>query len=167
MTGIYKIQSLLKPERIYIGSGKNINLRKNTHFYLLRNNRHHSKKLQRHYNKYGEKDLIFEVLAECEIEKLIIKEQCYINVFQPYFNCSKIAGSREGVKWSDKTRMTRILPPWTNERREKQRQRMIGNSRALGFKHTEETRAKHRIKFSDETRLKMSIAKRKNKNISE
>lgn len=155
MIGVYKIQSYTVPDRIYIGSGKNIRNRWNTHLYLLRHNKHHSKKLQNHYNKYGEQDLHFNILMECEIDKLLIKEQCYINIFQPYFNCSKIAKSREGVKWSNETRQKRKLPPWTDERRKAHSERLIGNKRALGFKHTEETKAKHRIKFSEETKLKM------------
>ncbi|TSA56914.1 hypothetical protein D4R42_02645 [bacterium] len=44
-TGIYKIQSKVKPNRIYIGSSTNINKRKNTHFEQLRKNTHHSLKL--------------------------------------------------------------------------------------------------------------------------
>lgn len=159
MIGIYKIQSTYKPDRIYIGSGKNVKGRWNLHLYLLRHNRHHSKKLQLHYNKYGESDLKFELITECTLNKLLIKEQCYMNVFQPYFNCSKVAKSREGVKWSEETRAKRKLPPWTDDRREAHRQRLLGNNRALGFKHTEETKAKHRVKFSEETKLKMSLSR--------
>lgn len=53
ISGIYKIQSKVKPERIYIGSAVNIRHRRNQHFSSLSLNNHHNKKLQYHYNKYG------------------------------------------------------------------------------------------------------------------
>ena len=56
--GIYKIQSIIKPERYYIGSAINIGSRLKTHFKALRNNLHHSDKLQNHYNKYGAEDYL-------------------------------------------------------------------------------------------------------------
>ena len=66
ISGIYKIQSLIKPERIYIGSGCDLKRRRNYHWNDLRKNKHHSILLQRHYNKYGESDLSFSVLLGCE-----------------------------------------------------------------------------------------------------
>jgi GIY-YIG catalytic domain. len=61
-SGIYKIESKLKPERIYIGSAINIGQRWRVHLSDLRKQKHHSKKLQNHYNKYGEVDLSFSIL---------------------------------------------------------------------------------------------------------
>ena len=52
-SGIYKIQSKCKPDRIYIGSAINIEGRKRAHFSRLKHGYHHSIKLQRHYDKYG------------------------------------------------------------------------------------------------------------------
>jgi len=54
VSGIYKIQSTIKHERIYIGSAIYIKSRWAMHRYQLRNNKHSSQKLQRHYNKYSE-----------------------------------------------------------------------------------------------------------------
>jgi group I intron endonuclease len=62
IVGVYKIQSIIKPERIYIGSTVDMVNRWWTHLYYLRNGDHHSPKLQRHYNKYGEDDLVFEII---------------------------------------------------------------------------------------------------------
>jgi group I intron endonuclease len=90
--GIYKIQSRIKPERIYIGSAVNIKSRHYLHLRQLKNNKHHSVKLQHHYNKYGADDLFFSVLCVCEKELLLIKEQYYINNLNPWFNISMIAG---------------------------------------------------------------------------
>ena len=58
-SGIYKIESKIKPERIYIGSAKNIQFRWNLHKRELLNKKHHSHKLQWHVNKYGIDDLRF------------------------------------------------------------------------------------------------------------
>jgi len=92
ISGIYQIQSKIKPERIYIGSAVNINHRWECHISDLQLNKHHSKKLQRHFNKYGKDDLVFSVLVTCEKEQLIQFEQYYLDFYHPYFNVCKIAG---------------------------------------------------------------------------
>jgi len=110
ITGVYIIQSLIKTGRIYVGSASTIKGRWSIHKQQLRKGKHHSLKLQRHYNKYGEKDLIFEVL-ECGDyickEHLLAREQGWCDHFKypntdiPYFNNCKIAGSPLGVKRSE------------------------------------------------------------------
>ena len=65
ISGIYQIQSIIKPERIYVGSGINIYQRWTQHKRELRQNKHHSIKLQRHYDKYGESDLVFIIIEPC------------------------------------------------------------------------------------------------------
>jgi group I intron endonuclease len=77
-SGIYKIQSLINPKRIYIGSAINFTNRRSTHLNHLKNNKHHSQKLQRHYNKYGKDDLKFSLLLGCNKEDLIKTEQYFI-----------------------------------------------------------------------------------------
>jgi group I intron endonuclease len=100
ISGIYKIQSVIKPERIYIGSAVDVKQRWAVHLHTLRNNKHHSIKLQRHFNKYAESDLIFIIIEPCFPEFLIIREQYYLDNNITYFNNSKIAGSPLGVKHS-------------------------------------------------------------------
>jgi group I intron endonuclease len=104
-SGIYKIQSICKPDRVYIGSAINTDSRRWIHLSQLRKNIHPNKKLQNHYNKYGEEDLKFEILMICEKEKLIRKEQCYINIFQPWFNICPVAGSMKGFKFSKESKL--------------------------------------------------------------
>ena len=104
ISGVYKIQSIAIPERVYIGSSKNMYKREEVHFRQLRNNKHHSVKLQRHFNKYGEEDLKFVDLMECDKDVLLRKEQCYINIFQPYFNGTKIAKSPVEFKLSEESK---------------------------------------------------------------
>jgi group I intron endonuclease len=98
LSGIYKIQSIIKPERIYVGSSKCISQRWHYHLLDLRKNKHHSKKLQRHYNKYGESDIQFSVLLGCEIIDLLKTEQYFLDSYKPYFNNSLTAGSNLGLK---------------------------------------------------------------------
>lgn len=104
MGGIYKISSKKKPERIYIGSTKDVNLRKQFHLSQLKHKRHHSQKLQRHYDKYGANDLIFTIIISCDESELIEKEQFFIDVFNPYFNGCMIAGSRRNYVCSEETK---------------------------------------------------------------
>jgi group I intron endonuclease len=104
ISGIYQIQSKIKPEKTYIGSAVNIQNRWLGHLGRLRNNKHHSPKLQSHYNKYGEYDLQFSILLGCEKEDLIKHEQFFIDSLNPWFNCSLVAGSMLGYKHSDETK---------------------------------------------------------------
>lgn len=103
-SGIYKIQSLIKPERIYIGSAQNFKHRWNNHLKRLRNGNHHSTILQNHFNKYGESDLIFIIIEPCLTEFLIIREQYYLDALNPFFNICKIAGNTKGIKLSEETK---------------------------------------------------------------
>jgi group I intron endonuclease len=104
ISGIYKIESKIKPDRVYIGSSISIGKRWNLHSEHLRKNIHHSKKLQRHFNKYGESDLIFSILLGCEKEDLLKIEQYFIDSYNPYFNNCQLAYSRLGQKLSQETK---------------------------------------------------------------
>ena len=147
---IYKIESKIYPDRIYIGSAVILNRRWNRHLSDLRLNRHSNKILQNHFNKYGEDDLIFSVLLGCNKEDLIKTEQYFIDFYNPYFNVLKIAGSTLGHHWK--------LSP---ESCKKLSERKKGNKNWLGKSHSEET--KKRISkietgkiVSKETREKLS-----------
>lgn len=98
---IYKIQSLIKPNRCYIGSAVNFYNRKKSHLSYLRRRIHHSPKLQNHFNKYGEADIQFMILLGCDCNKedLLKHEQFFIDSLQPYFNTSRTAGSNMGLRW--------------------------------------------------------------------
>ena len=92
ISGIYKIQSKIKPERCYIGSSMHISDRWWHHKSDLRRDSHPNIKLQRHCNKYGLKDLIFSIIEPCLPEFLSIREQSYFNPL-PWFNISKMTDS--------------------------------------------------------------------------
>lgn len=147
LTGIYKIQSLSKPERIYIGSAINFENRKYEHLKKLRRNTHHSKYLQNHFNKYGESDLIFTFILGCEKESLLIHEQYFLDALNPCFNVCKKAGNTLGIKgvWSEETRHRFSEYRKANSKGEKN-----------GFFHK---------KHTDEAKRKMSL-KRKGKKLN-
>ena len=127
--GVYKIESIINNKRIYIGSSVAMLQRKRHHLYTLRHNKHHSKKLQRHFNKYGENDLIFSVVLYCEECEVLQKEQEYLDLFSPYFNNCKTAGNRLGMKHSEETK--RKIGLWN-----------IGRTDGIGRKLSDETKAK-------------------------
>ncbi len=98
ITGIYKIESVTFPYKIYIGSAINFKKRCSVHQCYLKKNKHPNQKLQNHYNKYGEKDFKFSIILICEKEDLIKLEQYNIDSFNPWFNILTIANSRLGKK---------------------------------------------------------------------
>lgn len=105
--GIYKIVNIIT-NKCYIGSSNNIDVRFNTHIHSLKNNKHHSIKLQNSYNKHGIDNFIFEVIEFCDIESLLKKEQYYIDFFNSYhngYNCSMDSSNPMlGRKHSEKTK---------------------------------------------------------------
>jgi group I intron endonuclease len=104
ISGIYKIESKLYPNRLYIGSAIHICKRWTNHLCYLRKGKHTNLKLQRHYNKYGEKDLLFSIIIGCDKEDLIKIEQFFIDSFNPYFNICKVAGNSLGRVVTEITR---------------------------------------------------------------
>jgi group I intron endonuclease len=126
-SGIYKITNTVN-QKIYVGSAVNLQARFNNHKSHLRKNTHHSIKLQRAWNKYGEDAFIFSVIEFVhETENLIKREQFYFDVLIPFgkngYNIATVAGSILGVKRSDET---------------KEKLRIASGSRT----HTEETKIK-------------------------
>lgn len=104
-SGIYIIQSISKPERIYVGSAVSLRSRKLRHFRELHLQKHHSAKLQNHYNKYGPANLDFIILEYCSKDLLIHREQYYLHWLKPYFNINPVAGSRLGAKHSNQSKL--------------------------------------------------------------
>jgi len=104
ISGIYKIQSMAKPEKCYIGSSANIMQRWAKHLRNLRKNIHENRKLQNHYNKYGKIDLVFSILIGCDKEDLIPTEQFYLDSTKSWFNIRTKADSNLGLSPSIETR---------------------------------------------------------------
>lgn len=84
-SGIYKITNKITG-KCYVGSTKDFNKRWKRHFKDLREGKHHSIKLQRSYNKYGEDVFVCEVVEEVPYTKDVIleREQFWINKLDAY-----------------------------------------------------------------------------------
>ena len=156
LSGIYKIQSKINSERIYIGSSVELQRRFRLHIWDLKRGKHKNIKLQRHFNKYGEDDLIFSIIAYCNNNELLLFEQFYIDAYNPYFNICLNAGNTLGVKKSDeckrkiseankgKKRSKEVLEKISKCFKGRKNTWAIGNKNCLGRKISEETRDKLR-----------------------
>lgn len=178
ISGIYKITSITKPDRMYVGSTIDMKKRWGAHLNDLKNNKHRNKKLQRHYNKYGKDDLIFSIIISCDkselkpINGIVRPEQFFIWAYNPYFNICTWAGSSVGVKRTakqiERNRETHIGAKnvrYGAKLTPEHIQILIDSNKNRGV--SEETKEKIRIarkgtKASAETKKKMSI-KRKGK----
>ena len=105
MKGIYLISNTID-NRVYIGSAIDLHRRLYHHKYYLKKGKHHNIHLQRFYDKYGLKCLIFEVIEEVGDEnKLIEREQYFIDLYPNKFNINPIAGNSLGRPCSKETRL--------------------------------------------------------------
>src|SRR4030042_3730087 len=93
-SGIYQIVNVETGER-YIGSTKKFAHRKATHLHSLRSKQRSCPKLQDAFNKHGEKSFKFLILeyVQTNKERLIEREQFWINTLHPEYNDNLIAGS--------------------------------------------------------------------------
>lgn len=83
--GIYFIKNIVT-DKVYIGSSRDIQKRIRSHKACLDKNKHHSKKLQKSYNKYGKNFFIFEILEICDVQDLERIEKEWITYFDSYKN---------------------------------------------------------------------------------
>ena len=101
MKCIYAIQNKIN-KKMYIGMTTDFKDRIEHHLWELRNNKHHSVKLQRAFNKYGEdnfKYYILEEIKESTSNELAEKERYYIKKYDTYkngYNCSLGGESNKG-----------------------------------------------------------------------
>lgn len=100
--GVYRITCLAN-KRVYIGSSARVGMRINEHKYRLRHDKHHSRHLQRAWDKYGEDAFEFEVLALEEDRKFrLFLEQHLLDTIYPFgsggFNSHPRAESPKGAK---------------------------------------------------------------------
>jgi len=93
--GIYLISSLVN-NKYYVGQAVNIRNRWIGHNTRLNNNTHHSKYLQKHYNKHGKEALVYsvlEIINNPTKELLAEREQYWMDLLKPEFNSCPAAGS--------------------------------------------------------------------------
>ena len=93
---IYKIVNVLQPNRVYLGSAKNLKTRIYHHLNSLKNNDHHSYLLQRAVNKHGIDNFNVHIIDFVKEENLKVKEQWWLDTLEPFYNIAKIADRPEG-----------------------------------------------------------------------
>lgn len=98
---IYCIKNLQSGKK-YIGSCKKLRNRIHLHIRTLKHQNHHSRILQRAFNKYGIENFCVEILEVVnEIKDLLNREQYYLDFYNPEYNIAKVAGSSLGIKRTD------------------------------------------------------------------
>lgn len=102
-TGIYEIRNI-KNGRRYVGSAVNVSKRWREHLRQLETGKHHSRFMQRCWNKNGGENFIFRVLKACEVGDLIAEEQEAIDAIKPEYNSVPTAGSQLGYRHTEETR---------------------------------------------------------------
>ena len=83
--------------KLYIGSSINLSARFNNHINGVQSNI----LFQRAINKYNLQDFIFIVFEYCETDKLVSREQFYLNFLKPEYNVLLVAGSLLGYRHTE------------------------------------------------------------------
>lgn len=99
ISGVYEIRNILN-NKTYYGSSYHIRVRLLEHRSYLLSNKHHNKKLQNAYNKYGEHNFEFRIVETCEpIRNTLLNiEQKYLDL-NPWYNINKYAdGGDIGIR---------------------------------------------------------------------
>ncbi len=87
---VYAIVNVMNGKR-YIGSTVNFQGRTQIHRNELRRGLHSNRYLQAAWNKYGEDAFVFGVTEEAPIDRIIEKEQSYLDAAQPnVYNMGKV-----------------------------------------------------------------------------
>lgn len=156
-SGIYQIRHI-ESGKVYIGSATTISTRWNAHRSYLSKDKHHSKPLQRAWNKYGADAFVFEIVELVPVEDMVRVEQEYLDRLKPFapdgYNvglstdapmrgrkhtpevCERMSQARIGSKRSPETR-AKMKDAWTDPKR-----RAKGIAALTGRKHSPETKAK-------------------------
>ena len=164
MVGIYKITS--PSSKIYIGQSINIEKRFLSYSKLLRCKT--QIKLFRSFLKYGVSNHKFEIIEECEIDKLNERERYYqdlYNVLNNGLNCKLTNTADKSGKLSEEVK-TNISKGNIGKKRTEEQKQNISNS-LKGRKIPEEVRLKMKhnaLNMSEETKLKMSNSRKGGKN---
>lgn len=102
-SGIYILVNKLNGH-LYVGSSVQIYVRITKHFNDLKGNHHHSKHLQRAFNKYGIDNFTFIILEFVPNIDLLIREQFWIDNLKPEYNSRPTAQNMLGFQHSKETK---------------------------------------------------------------
>jgi len=147
LPGIYTITNTMTGG-VYVGSSHDVHRRWRAHRHQLKHGKHHSRRLQRAWNKLGEEHFVFAVMeAVPDLDLLLSREQHWIDTLEAFsrhkgYNMYPTPHGRRGAKASDELRAKlsalrkgKKKPPFSAEHRA-----MIADARR-GTKATPEQRA--------------------------
>ena len=176
-SGIYEIVNTVNGKR-YIGSAKNLPRRWAEHRRALRKGEHRNRHLQFSWNKHAEMAFMFKPILVCHPSMLTFYEQQLLDKVKPEYNIAKDATApMTGRKHSAATRAKMSEKLIGNSRAvgfkypmeacEERSKRMIGNKWGTGFRHTDEARrriseARKGHAVSDDNRAKQAAMMRGN-----
>jgi group I intron endonuclease len=160
--GIYCIRNLINGKR-YIGWASDIAERFWNHKWALRNNKHSNNYLQRSWNKYTEKNFIFEIIEEYPLvlETLRLMEIYFIAYYDSFVADGKgynlTRGGEGNLGWIpakesiEKMRVSHLGKISSEEQRKKQSIALSGKNHPFyGMHRTEEQKRKQSEKMSGE-----------------
>lgn len=147
-------------DKKYIGSAVDLKQRKYQHWSGINNKTHANRHLQNHVNKHGVKVLLFSIIEYCSEEKLLEREQYYMDTLNPEFNISPTAKSNLGVKHTEefKRKVSEAMSNMSDETKRKISEAMKGRkcSEETKCKMSGENNHNYGKHPSGETRRKMS-----------
>ena len=147
----------------YVGhTKKRVEIRWAAHLALLEVGKHHSRYLQRAWDKDGVEQFEFRVIEECQDDQALVREQFYIDTLDSAFNTAKVAGSRLGVLFTEEQKI-RLSASRMGHSTSAEAARKIGLAHKgkqwkLGYKLTDEQRS--RQWWNDPALQKAAAAKR-------
>jgi len=148
-SGVYQIENKANGNR-YIGSAINFRKRFSTHKSQLNLGRHHSFRMQKAWNKYGQSAFHFKPLLVCAPNDLLFYEQKIMDTYHPEYNMSPTAGNSLGTKHTEETKAKISKANKGNKATRGQRR---------NFDAVLKTAETHRgMKRSTEAKMRMSMA---------
>lgn len=105
-TGVYIIENT-KTNKYYIGSTLvSFERRFKDHIKKLRSDNHHSKKLQRSFNKHGEESFKFRILEVTKNAREV--EQKWLDKYKPFYNMTLTVGTIDNHSYDTKIKISRL-----------------------------------------------------------
>lgn len=147
-SGVYIVKNKITGD-IYVGSSKDLVARWNQHRYTLRHKKGQNELLQGAWDKYGEKEFEFKILALVPPNKLVEIEQSLIDGLKPAYNISLEIGKfpmsyrkRQETEEYRKQVSNAVKDLWKNQEykdcHSKPRKWKDGKPNRLGVKLTDE-----------------------------
>lgn len=165
--GIYQIRNLVNG-KVYIGSSVNIDKRWKQHLTHIAGGYHVNPLLQSVFRKYGTSNFVFDILEEVDVEKLLQREQYYLDKIKPWdkligYNLSRnTSNPMQGRKHTPET-ILKMQKPKTEEHKKKISESHKGKT--ISTEHKEKIR-NHRLGKKDgpldeSIRLKIQVGVKK------